>query len=224
MLLVLLTVVLAMAVDQLTKYIMGGLLPDLPGQTMPVIRDVLHFTYVENEGAAFGMLENHRWIFMVLSVLGLALIALLVAKEKPESPWVRLAAGLVLGGGIGNMVDRLGFGFAETKYAVLDFIDCRFINFYVFNVADACVTVGCFLYLFLVIVSEIRAAREKKKTPVPASGEETDADGTADVGTDGTAESDTADGGTDEAADNGTEDVGTGGNGTEDPGEDGSHG
>ena len=234
MLLVLLTVVLAIAVDQLTKYIMGGLLPDLPGQTMPVIRDVLHFTYVENEGAAFGMLENHRWIFMVLSVLGLALIALLVVKEKPESPWVRLAAGLVLGGGIGNMVDRLGFGFAETKYAVLDFIDCRFINFYVFNVADACVTVGCFLYLFLVIVSEIRAAREKKKAPVPASGEETDADGSTDGGTDETADSDSADCESDDTAENDTEDGGIADvgvadgeapvNGTADPGEDGSHG
>ena len=175
MVLVILTVVLAIAADVLTKYIMAGLLPGLPEKTLPVIQDVLHFTYVENEGAAFGMLSEHRWIFMVLSVLGLCAIALLVAKEKPESPWVRLAAGLVLGGGIGNMIDRLGFGFAETKYAVLDFIDCRFIHFYVFNVADACVTVGCFLYLFLTVVSEIRAA--KKKKAALAEGETPEADG-----------------------------------------------
>ncbi len=175
MVLVILTVVLAIAADVLTKYIMAGLLPGLPEKTLPVIQDVLHFTYVENEGAAFGMLSEHRWIFMVLSVLGLCAIALLVAKEKPESPWVRLAAGLVLGGGIGNMIDRLGFGFAETKYAVLDFIDCRFIHFYVFNVADACVTVGCFLYLFLTVASEIRAAKEKKAAL--AEGETPKADG-----------------------------------------------
>ena len=186
MVLVILTVVLAIAADVLTKYIMAGLLPGLPEKTLPVIQDVLHFTYVENEGAAFGMLSEHRWIFMVLSVLGLCAIAFLVAKEKPESPWVRLAAGLVLGGGIGNMIDRLGFGFAETKYAVLDFIDCRFIHFYVFNVADACVTVGCFLYMFLVIVSEIRAAREKKKAPAgEAPVEETPVEGAPVEGADG---------------------------------------
>ena len=184
MVLVLLTVVLVIAADVLTKYIMAGLLPPLPERTLPVIRDVLHFTYVENEGAAFGMLSEHRWIFMVLSVLGLCAIAFLVAKEKPKSPWVRLAAGLVLGGGIGNMIDRLGFGFAETKYAVLDFIDCRFINFYVFNVADACVTVGCFLYLFLTVVAEIRAAKEKKaasaKGESPEGSAEADENGESD--------------------------------------------
>ena len=179
MVLVLLTVVLVVAADVLTKYIMAGLLPPLPERTLPVIRDVLHFTYVENEGAAFGMLAEHRWIFMVLSILGLCAIVLLVAKEKPESRWVRLAAGLVLGGGIGNMVDRLGFGFAEKSGAVLDFIDCRFVDFYVFNVADACVTVGCFLYLFLIIVGEIRAAKEKKNAPAEGSEPGSAEDGTS---------------------------------------------
>ena len=165
MILTLVVILLAVGTDQLTKYLMAGLLPDLEGRTLPLIPDVLHFTYVENTGAAFGMLSEHRWIFMILSVAGLALIALLLLKEKPKSPWVRFAAGLVLGGGIGNMIDRFGFGFAERKGAVLDFIDCRFIHFYVFNVADACVTVGCFLYLFLIILAEIKAAKEKKTAP-----------------------------------------------------------
>ena len=184
---VFLTIVLVIALDQLTKYIMAGLLPGLPGKSMPVIQDILHFTYVENEGAAFGMLSEHRWIFMVLSVLGLALIAVFVAKEKPESFWVRLAAGLVLGGGIGNMIDRLGFGFAEKKGAVLDFIDCRFVDFYVFNVADACVTVGCCLYILLIVVSEIRAAKKK------ASGEAEDGSGSAETDSDESAGKDGAD-------------------------------
>ena len=189
MIFVFLTAALVVLADQVTKYVMAGLLPGLPERTMPVIRDVLHFTYVENEGAAFGMLSGHRWVFMVLSILGLCAIVLLLAKEKPESRWVRLAAGLVLGGGIGNMVDRLGFGFAQKPGAVLDFIDCRFVDFYVFNVADACVTVGCFLYLFLVILGEIRAAKEKKNAPAEdpdtaaADGESVSAPETPDSGT-----------------------------------------
>ena len=215
MVLVILTVVLAIAADVLTKYIMAGLLPGLPEKTFPVIQDVLHFTYVENEGAAFGMLSEHRWIFMVLSVLGLCAIAILVAKEKPESPWVRLAAGL--GGGIGNMIDRLGFGFAETKYAVLDFIDCRFIHFYVFNVADACVTVGCFLYLFLTIISEIRAAKEKMAAP--AGGESPEGSGEAGEN----AENAPA-GGSAEAAEQTEENPTENSPATDEPGEDGSNG
>ena len=180
MIFVLVVVVLTVAADQLTKYIMAGLLPGLEGRSLPVIENVLHFTYVENEGAAFGMLAEHRWVFMVLSVIGLAAIAFIVMKEKPASRWVRLAAGLVLGGGIGNMIDRLGFGFAEKSGAVLDFIDCRFVDFYVFNVADSCVTVGCFLYLFLIVVGEIRAAKEKKEAAVPEIADAADDDTAAD--------------------------------------------
>ena len=180
MIFVLVVVVLTVAADQLTKYIMAGLLPGLEGRSLPVIENVLHFTYVENEGAAFGMLAEHRWVFMVLSVIGLAAIAFIVMKEKPESRWVRLAAGLVLGGGIGNMIDRLGFGFAEKSGAVLDFIDCRFVDFYVFNVADSCVTVGCFLYLFLIVVGEIRAAKEKKEAAVPEIAEAAEDKASAD--------------------------------------------
>ena len=180
MIFVLVVVVLTVAADQLTKYIMAGLLPGLEGRSLPVIENILHFTYVENEGAAFGMLAEHRWVFMVLSVIGLAAIAFIVMKEKPASRWVRLAAGLVLGGGIGNMIDRLGFGFAEKSGAVLDFIDCRFVDFYVFNVADSCVTVGCFLYLFLIVVGEVRAAKEKKEAAVPEIADAADDDTAAD--------------------------------------------
>ena len=168
MIFVLVVVLLTVVADQLTKSIIAGVLP-AEGDSLPVLENILHFTHVENEGAAFGMLAEHRWVFMVLSVIGLAAIAFIVLKEKPESRWVRLAAGLVLGGGIGNMIDRMGFGFAQKSGAVLDFIDCRFVNFYVFNVADSCVTVGCFLYLILIVAGEIRAAKEKKNAAVPES-------------------------------------------------------
>lgn len=152
---------LAAAADQISKAVLARILPGLEGGTLPLIPDVLHFTYVENRGAAFGMLSEHRWVFMILSVIGIAAILLLLLRESPKSLWVQTAAGLVAGGGIANMIDRVRLGY------VVDFIDCRFIDFYVFNIADSCVTVGCAIYFVAVLVEEIRAYRKKKADGTP---------------------------------------------------------
>ena len=149
-LIVLLTIVL----DQVTKLLV---LEHLAGAgTFPLIENILHFTYVENRGAAFGMLANHRWVFMILSVVGILAIAGWLIVEKPKSYWIRTAISFVIGGGIGNMIDRVRLGY------VVDFIDCRFIDFYVFNVADSFVCVGCAMFLLGILWDEIRA----KKNPV----------------------------------------------------------
>jgi len=63
---------------------------------------------------------------------------------------------MIAGGGIGNMIDRIAYGY------VVDFIDCRFIDFYVFNIADSFVCVGCFMFIIGVIVDEIRTAKKQK--------------------------------------------------------------
>ena len=155
MLIPFITAVLVVLADQLSKHYLAPFLSELPGKTYPLIQDVLHLTYVENRGAAFGMLAEHRWVFMALSVIGLAAIALLAIHEKPSSRWIQVAVGLVLGGGIGNMIDRVRLGY------VVDFIDCRFINFYVFNIADSCVCVGCALYLLTVVITELRGKKNQ---------------------------------------------------------------
>lgn len=141
-------------IDQASKLLVANYLPEIG--SLPLIQDIFHFTYVENRGAAFGMLENHRWIFMVLSVLGIAAMAIWLMVEKPQSRWLRAAISLVIGGGIGNMIDRVRLGY------VIDFIDCRFIDFYVFNIADSCVCVGCALFLLLVVIEEVKTQKAKK--------------------------------------------------------------
>ncbi len=168
MLLPFLTAAIVILVDQVTKALLAAYLPTLPERTLPLIEDVLHLTYVENRGAAFGMLADHRWVFMVLSVVGLAAIVLITLREKPKSVWIRVAVGLVLGGGIANMIDRVRLGY------VVDFIDCRFIDFYVFNVADSCVCVGCAIYFVAVLIMEFRSAKAKKAAE--AEGAPTDED------------------------------------------------
>ena len=149
-----LIIVLCIAADQLTKICAAANLKDI--STLPIIENIFHFTYVENRGAAFGMLADHRWVFMILSVVGIAAIFVYLTVTKPKSWWMRLALCFIVGGGVGNMIDRIARGY------VIDFIDCRFINFYVFNVADSFVCVGCAMFIIAVIIDEVREGKLKK--------------------------------------------------------------
>ncbi len=151
-----------------------------PIQTLPIVQDVLHLTYVENRGAAFGMLAEHRWVFMVFSILAILAILVWLWKEKPKSIWLRCAASFIVGGGIGNMIDRIARGF------VVDFIDVRCIDFYVFNVADSFVCIGCAMFFVWVLRTEILEKKKKNATSPDDTAESTD--DTAKT-TDSTAES-----------------------------------
>lgn len=124
----------AFFLDQLTKY---WILQSFQlRQTQPLIAGVFHFTYVRNYGAAFsildGQVESLRWLSLIVS---LALMAL--ALFGPElSFWDRLGYGFILGGAMGNGIDRFVLGY------VVDFLDFRLINFPVFNLADVFINVG----------------------------------------------------------------------------------
>lgn len=158
-------IVVTVFLDQITKYL--TILYLKPIDTLPLWEDVLHLTYVENTGAAFGMMKDSRWIFMVTStlaiigILGYMIYRVYIKKEK--MPWMEaLSLSFIVGGGIGNMIDRTLLGY------VVDMIDFRLINFAVFNVADSFVCVGAglmILYLILEMVKEARA--EKATAPAP---------------------------------------------------------
>ncbi len=149
-----LVIALAVLVDQITKWLMAGWLK--PDKTFPIIRDVLHFSYTENTGAAWGMLKDARWLFMSISTIAiLGILAYLIFyKEHPKG--TRWALALICGGGIGNMIDRIFLGY------VIDFIDFRLIDFPLFNVADSCICIGTFLYLALFITDEWKKEKNKK--------------------------------------------------------------
>ena len=154
MILNILIIVLVIAADQITKAWAVSALTGI--DTMPLIQDVLHVTYVENRGAAFGMLADQRWVFMVLSVVGIAALFAWMSIDKTISRPMKSILAMIIGGGIGNMIDRVMLGY------VVDFIDCRFIDFYVFNVADSFVTVGCVLFVLLLSIEEYKNAKKKK--------------------------------------------------------------
>ena len=114
------------------------------------------------------MLANHRWVFMAFSLLAIVAIFVWLWWQKPKSVWLRLAAAFIVGGGIGNMIDRFARGF------VVDFIDVRCINFYVFNVADSFVCVGCAMFFLWVLRSEIAEKKKKQAEGEAQSGESGD--------------------------------------------------
>lgn len=182
MLIWLAVIIVTVFLDQLTKYL--TILRLKPVDTVPIIEDVIHLTYVENTGAAFGMMKDARWVFMVTStlaiigILGYMVYRFYIKKEK--LPFMEaLSLSLIVGGGIGNMIDRTALGY------VVDMIDFRLINFAVFNVADSFVCIGAglmILYLIRLTVQEYRAEKAAKRAL--AEGEELSAE-SEDVGTDG---------------------------------------
>ena len=148
--------------DQLTKWLAVIF---LKGEESAVfIKGVLQFTYMENEGAAFGMLSNHRWVFLVISTISIIGIIIYMIKWRPKSKLAFVAISFIVGGGIGNMVDRIWLGY------VVDFIDfCAFPSIwkYIFNVADSFVCVGAgllMLYMILSTIDETKAEKLKKST------------------------------------------------------------
>ena len=153
-------IVALVTVDQVTKLMASSMLT--AGESVDVIAGVFRFTYVENRGAAFGMLSEHRWVFMILSTLAIVALFIYLWKFRPDSELGCMALSMIIAGGIGNMLDRCYLGY------VVDFLDfCAFpeIWMWVFNVADVCVCVGgglMVLWLILSMVVDAKKAKEPK--------------------------------------------------------------
>jgi len=154
MILLLCIMIGAVCVDQLTKWLAVIYLQGEP--SFPLWKDVLHFTFVKNEGAAFGMLSEQRWIFMVVSAVAILALLVYLIRWRPKSRLVQISLAMIVGGGIGNMIDRIALGY------VIDFIDFTLIDFAVFNVADSFVTVGAFMMMGYLIRDMIREAKKEK--------------------------------------------------------------
>ena len=166
MLFTFLFMIAAVVLDQVSKMLVLRYL--VPVGSYKLWEGVLHFTYVENTGAAFGMLKDHRWVFLVLSTVAILAVIGYILVVRPKGWIERIALASIAGGGIGNMIDRVGYGF------VVDFIDVTCIDFYVFNIADSFVCVGCGLLILALILEEIRQKKEKKTAE---GGNEEKADG-----------------------------------------------
>ncbi|MBQ9861771.1 MAG: signal peptidase II [Clostridia bacterium] len=156
------------SLDQLTKWL--AVLSLKNAETITLIPKVLGLTYVENAGAAFGILQGQRWFFLILTgVVMAAILWLLLFGKFRKYLLFNISATLIVAGGIGNFIDRLIHGY------VVDFIEVLFFEFPVFNVADCFVVVGSVLLLvfFLFIYDD-------KKVPIAGKTEATHEDDSTD--------------------------------------------
>ena len=104
------------------------------GQSIPLVPPLLHLTYVQNTGAAFGLFKGMGWVLMALAVVVVGWVIVELRRRPPVSALRRAAYGFILGGAVGNFIDRLWLGH------VIDMIDLRVWP--VFNIADSSITIG----------------------------------------------------------------------------------
>ena len=151
-------IILAVAADQITKYLALTLLE--PIHRFVLIDGILEFRFVRNRGAAWGILADNRWVFMTISVVSLIFLIAYLFHIRKESKLYTVPISLIIGGGIGNMIDRLFY----PDGAVVDFIYFKLIDFPVFNIADCAVTIGAAALVIFIIYGEfIKPHRAKKK-------------------------------------------------------------
>ncbi|MFS0787101.1 signal peptidase II [Shouchella sp. 1P09AA] len=143
---------LIIGLDQLTKWLVVQNM--VIGERITVIENVFYIFSHRNSGAAFGILQGQMWLFYIITVIMVGVIIYLIQTEAKNHTLLKWALGLILGGAIGNFIDRL------FRQEVVDFID-TFGNFPIFNIADSALTVGVGLFLINLI---LEARREKKES------------------------------------------------------------
>lgn len=134
------TVIMVIVTDRITKNFFSKLLTE--GETIPVIKDIFHFTLVHNTGMAFGLFKDHGIVFIIIPVIAIALLVYNIYYYRENEYLSRsyiFAFSLIMGGAIGNLIDRIHIGH------VIDFLDFRIWP--VFNIADSAITVGAVIIL-----------------------------------------------------------------------------
>lgn len=145
------------ALDQWTKWLVRRDLPLYASKDS--ILGIFHITHVENTGGAWSMFSGQLWLFIGVMALFVALIVVLIWKQWLKKPFEWWCLAAILGGGIGNLIDRLANG------RVTDMICLDFVNFPVFNVADCFITVGCFALIVYVIFLDRTEDKKRENTP-----------------------------------------------------------
>ena len=142
-------------IDQIIKYFVSAYLQ--PVGSVSVIDNLFSLKYVENKGVAFGMFSDMRWVFVALTSVLLAIIIFYMFKKRPKGKFFYICAALIIGGGIGNLIDRIFYGY------VIDYLSLSFFP-PVCNFADYCITAGTImLVIYLLFFSDVLDSSKKAK-------------------------------------------------------------
>lgn len=144
-----LIVILTIFIDQISKY--GAFIALKDNDPVVIIDNFFQLSYVKNYGAAWGILQNQRYFFIALTILVILLLGAYAKTNKNLSKLTIVSFALIIGGAVGNLIDRIKMGY------VIDFLDVTFGSLYdfpVFNFADSFIVVGTFLMMYLVIANK----------------------------------------------------------------------
>ncbi|MDD5086503.1 MAG: signal peptidase II [Candidatus Nanoarchaeia archaeon] len=131
------------ALDQALKFIVRRNMD--AGQSVPLLKNFFHITYIRNFGAGFGIFQGKTTLFIWFAVIMIGLILFYYDRIIEKKP-LQIASALILGGTVSNLMDRIFFGF------VVDYFDFRF--FPVFNIGDSCITIGALILIIYLIKQE----------------------------------------------------------------------
>lgn len=146
---------LVVFLDQLIKYFVVQYLPQ--AGTVTAVPYILDLTYVENRGVAFGMFKDMRWIFVVFTAIIILVLLYIIIFKGIKSKLFLISSALIIGGGIGNLIDRIFLGY------VIDYLQLSFFS-PVCNFADYAITVGTvLLVIYLLFFSDSSKAKPKKE-------------------------------------------------------------
>ena len=137
-----LPLIVLLVADQAVKHLIRTTMVE--GQSIPIIQNIFHITYIENPGAAFGILANQRILFLVLTAMIVGVMVYLYISLRNKKSLTAISLGIVVSGAIGNFIDRFLQG------TVTDFLDFRIWP--IFNIADICICVGIALICYFVII------------------------------------------------------------------------
>ena len=144
--------IIIIIMDQVTKYIVSTKIP--LNSSIEVIPGIIFISHVKNSGAAFGIFQNRTNVFIVISIIAIILIIILKIKLNLDSIFYNISLGFILGGAIGNLIDRIVFR------EVIDFIHLRY--FAVFNVADSFICIGFGIVIILILKNYFKRGANKK--------------------------------------------------------------
>lgn len=147
-------IILVVLIDQFSKLAVVAKLAGNP--PFVIIDGVFELLYHENKGAFLGSFSDNRWVFMIISTAAIIAMLVYLILNRKSDRLLTVALSFLIGGGIGNMIDRIRLGY------VVDFLYAKFIDFPVFNIADSFITVGAGLLIIYMIRLEIAERKAKK--------------------------------------------------------------
>ncbi len=145
-------------IDQLTKWLAVKFVK--PAGSIPIVKfgdtEWINFTYCENTGMSFSLLEGQRFILISIPIVLIILVEWYIFSGRATDKRMIFALACLAGGGLGNLIDRIFLGY------VVDFIDFRIINFAIFNFADICAVLGGIAVAIMVIAFDAKEEKAKK--------------------------------------------------------------